>query len=240
MILYPAIDIKDGKCVRLKQGKFDDITTYYENPFEAATLWKEGGADYIHIVDLDGALEGVSKNIDVIGKIASKIDVPVQVGGGIRSVEAAKALLESGVSRFIVGTIAIKDRELLKNMVEQFGDKVVVGIDAKDGKVAIDGWENVSSKDSLELAKELQEMGVNTIVYTDISKDGMMSGPNFEVYEMLKKELSLQVIASGGVSSIDDLKKLNDIGVDGAIIGKALYNGAIDFKEAKKIVEVMG
>ena len=240
MILYPAIDIKDGKCVRLKQGKFDEITTYYENPFEADTLWKDGGADYIHIVDLDGALEGVSKNIDVIGNIASGLDVPVQVGGGIRSVKAAKALLESGVSRFIVGTIAIKDRELLKEMVDEFGDKVVVGIDAKDGKVAIDGWENVSSKDSLELAKELQDMGVQTIVYTDISKDGMMSGPNFEVYEMLKKELSLQIIASGGVSSIDDLKKLNDIGVDGAIIGKALYNGAIDFKEAKKTVEVMG
>ncbi|MZQ75085.1 MAG: 1-(5-phosphoribosyl)-5-[(5-phosphoribosylamino)methylideneamino]imidazole-4-carboxamide isomerase [Peptoclostridium sp.] len=235
MMIYPAIDIKDGRCVRLKQGKFDDITVYYENPAEAAALWKGKGAKYIHIVDLDGALEGVPKNLEVIREIANGVDIPVQIGGGIRSRQTVDLLLSAGVRRVIVGTMAVKNRELLEELVKEYGDKIVVGIDAKDGKVAVEGWEEVSSIDSIELASELSTVGVKTVIYTDISKDGMMSGPNFEVYGELKEKTSLEVIASGGISSAEDIKKLAAMGVDGAIVGKALYSGAIDFEDLKNL-----
>lgn len=235
MMIYPAIDIKDGRCVRLKQGKFDDITVYYENPAEAAALWKGKGAKYIHIVDLDGALEGVPKNLEVIREIANGVDIPVQIGGGIRSRQTVDLLLSAGVRRVIVGTMAVKNRGLLEELVREYGDKIVVGIDAKDGKVAVEGWEEVSSIDSVELARELSQVGVNTVIYTDISKDGMMSGPNFEVYGELKEKTSLEIIASGGISSIEDIKRLAAMGVDGAIVGKALYSGAIDFEDLKNL-----
>lgn len=235
MMIYPAIDIKDGRCVRLKQGKFDDITVYYENPAEAAVLWKAKGAKYIHIVDLDGALEGVPKNLEVIREIANGVDIPVQIGGGIRSRQTVDLLLSAGVRRVIVGTMAVKNRELLEELVKEYGDKIVVGIDAKDGKVAVEGWEEVSSIDSIELARELSTVGVKTVIYTDISKDGMMSGPNFEVYGELKEKTELEVIASGGISSADDIKRLAAMGVDGAIVGKALYSGAIDFEDLKNL-----
>lgn len=234
-MIYPAIDIKDGRCVRLRQGKFDDITVYYENPAEAAALWKGKGAGYIHIVDLDGALEGVPKNLEVIREIAKSVDIPVQIGGGIRSKQTVELLLSAGVRRVIIGTMAVKDRGLLDELVKEYGDKIVVGIDAKDGKVAVEGWEEVSSIDSLELAKELSLAGVKTVIYTDISKDGMMSGPNFEVYGELKQNTTLEIIASGGISSIDDIKRLAAMGVDGAIVGKALYSGAIDFEDLKNL-----
>jgi len=235
MMIYPAIDIKDGRCVRLKQGKFDDITVYYENPAEAAALWKAKGAEYIHIVDLDGALEGVPKNLEVIREIANSVDIPVQIGGGIRSGQTVDLLLSAGVRRVIVGTMAVKNRELLEELVKEYGDKIVVGIDAKDGKVAVEGWEEVSSIDSIELARELSTVGVKTVIYTDISKDGMMSGPNFEVYGELKEKTPLEVIASGGISSAEDIKRLAAMGVDGAIVGKALYSGAIDFEDLKNL-----
>jgi len=235
MMIYPAIDIKDGRCVRLKQGKFDDITVYYENPAEAAALWKAKGAKYIHIVDLDGALEGVPKNLEVIREIANSVDIPVQIGGGIRSEQTVDLLLSAGVRRVIVGTMAVKNRELLEELVKEYGDKIVVGIDAKDGKVAVEGWEEVSSIDSIELARELSTVGVKTVIYTDISKDGMMSGPNFEVYGELKEKTPLEVIASGGISSAEDIKRLAAMGVDGAIVGKALYSGAIDFEDLKNL-----
>lgn len=235
MIIFPAIDIKDKKCVRLLQGDFQKVNVYSNNPDEIAKKWQDQDAKFIHIVNLNGARGEGNVNDDCIKEILSKINVPIQVGGGIRDKERAKELLDLGVNRVIVGSIAIKNIELLKELVNEFKEKIVVSIDAKDGKVAVEGWEEVSNVDSLELCKELEEIGVKTIVYTDISKDGMMIGPNFDIYNKLSKETSLDIIASGGVTTLDDIKKLNDMNIYGAIIGKALYENKINLKDVLEI-----
>ena len=235
MIIFPAIDIKDKKCVRLLQGDFQKVNVYSNNPDEMAKKWQDQDAEFIHIVNLNGARGEGNVNDDCIKKILSKVNVPIQVGGGIRDKERAKELLNLGVNRVIVGSMAIKNIELLKELVNEFKEKIVVSIDAKDGKVAVEGWEEVSNVDSLELCKELEEIGVKTIVYTDISKDGMMIGPNFDIYDRLSKETNLDIIASGGVTTLDDIRKLNDMNIYGAIIGKALYENKINLKEVLKI-----
>lgn len=234
MIIFPAIDIKDNKCVRLSQGDFNKITVYSDDIFNMGMKWKIKGAEYLHLVDLDGAKSEEIINKKSIENIAKNIGLPVQIGGGIRSEEKIKELLNIGVERVIVGTIAVENKKLLKELVSKYKEKIVVSIDAKNGKVALRGWEVVSEVDSIDLCKELQQIGVETIVYTDISKDGMMEGPNFEIYELLSKETSLNIIASGGVSSIEDIKKLKKMNIYGAIIGKALYDNKLDFEEVLK------
>lgn len=231
MIIFPAIDIKNNKSVRLSQGDFNKINIYSHDPFNMAVKWKNQGGTFLHLVDLDGARNEEIINRKSIEKIAKNIGLPVQVGGGIRSEKRVEELLETGVERVIVGTIAIENKELLKKLVSKYKEKIVVSIDAKNGKVALRGWEVISEVNSLDLCLELEEIGVKTIVYTDISKDGMLQGPNFEIYEELSKKTSLNIIASGGVTSMDDIKKLNKMNLYGAIIGKALYNENLKLKD---------
>lgn len=231
MIIFPAIDIKDNKCVRLLQGDFDKVNVYGDDPSLMAKKWQDSGAEFIHMVSLNGARGEGNVNDESIKKILDTVHIPIQIGGGIRSKERVKELLNLGVNRVILGSVAIKNKELLKDLVKEYKEKIVVSIDAKDGKVAVEGWEEVSDVDSITLCKELEKIGVKTIVYTDISKDGMLIGPNFDVYEKLSKETSLDIIASGGVTSIDDVKKLKNMNLYGAIIGKALYENKIELRE---------
>ena len=231
MIIFPAIDIQDGQCVRLTQGKFDQRTVYYKDPVEVAKMWQEKGAQYLHVVDLDGAKDGVPKNIKVIEEIVKNLDIPVQVGGGIRTKDTIEKLLNIGVQRIILGTAAVSNPLFLSEVIKTYKEKIVISIDAKDGLVATNGWIEISSVQSFKLIEALEKIGVSTIVYTDISKDGMMQGPNFEIYQQLMEKCSVSIIASGGVSNLEDLKRLNEIGVYGAIVGKALYSGAVKFEE---------
>ena len=232
MIIFPAIDIKDKKCVRLTQGDFDKVNVYGEDPSLMAKKWAGYGAEFIHVVNLNGSRDEVGINDETLAKVAKSVDVPIQVGGGIRDEKRVKELLDLGINRVIVGTMAIENKELLKELIEKYkAEKIVVSIDAKNGKVATHGWEKVSDIDSVDLCKELEQIGVKTIVYTDISKDGMLEGPNFDIYKELSQKTSLDIIASGGVTSIDDVKRLLDMNMYGAIIGKALYDNRIDLKE---------
>ena len=238
MQLYPAIDLKDGQCVRLKQGEFKEITVYSQKPEEVAALWQSQGATFLHLVDLDGALAGRSVNDKVIKKIADTVSIPIEIGGGIRSEEAIESMLSLGVTRVIIGTKAVENPEFIRDMVKKFGpDRIVAGVDAKDGMVAVEGWEKISGISALELCNRMKEYGVRHIVYTDISRDGMLSGPNVEYTKRLTEETGMDIIASGGMSSMEDLKQLTCAGVCGAIIGKALYEKRIDLKEAIKAFE---
>ena len=238
MQLYPAIDLKDGRCVRLTQGLFDRVKVYSDSPEETARLWVSKGAAFLHLVDLDGALAGRSVNGEVIRRIVKAVDVPVQIGGGIRSRQAAEAMLELGVSRVIIGTRAVREPEFVRQLVEAFGpEKIAVGIDAKKGMVALEGWEQVSAVSAGELCGQMKAFGVRHVVYTDISRDGMLSGPNVEATKELTEETGMDIIASGGVSTMEDLKRLYDAGIQGAIIGKALYEGRLDLQEAVKLFE---
>ncbi|HSQ89509.1 1-(5-phosphoribosyl)-5-[(5-phosphoribosylamino)methylideneamino]imidazole-4-carboxamide isomerase [Romboutsia sp.] len=237
MIIYPAIDIKDNKCVRLSQGDFNKVKTYSNEPFDMALKWKNEGASFLHIVDLDGARSEEIINKKSIERIAKDIGLPIQVGGGIRSEEKIKSFIDMGVERVIIGTIAVENKELLKELVSKYKEKLIVSIDAKDGKVALRGWEVISEVDSIDLCKELEEIGIKTIVYTDISKDGMLEGPNFDIYKILSQKTSLNIIASGGISSIDDIKRLKDMNIYGAIVGKALYDNKIELKEVLECLQ---
>ncbi len=233
MRLYPAIDIKDGKAVRLKKGEFNEVTVYSKNPYEIALKFKEAGAHFIHCVDLDGALAGRSVNADAIRKIVESVDIPVELGGGIRSIENIREVLDLGVYRAILGTKAVEDPDFVKEAIDEFGpDRIVVGIDAKDGKVAIKGWESLSEYTAVELALKMKDLGVKTIIYTDISRDGMLTGPNVEQTKKLSDETGLDIIASGGMSSMKDLEDVSNAKIHGAIIGKAYYEKKIDLVEA--------
>ncbi|WP_425446401.1 1-(5-phosphoribosyl)-5-[(5-phosphoribosylamino)methylideneamino]imidazole-4-carboxamide isomerase [Dethiothermospora halolimnae] len=235
MKIFPAIDMKDGKCVRLTQGDFNKVTVYNDNPLEVAKMWEEKGAEYIHLVDLDGAKEGKSKNMKIIKRILKEVKIPIQIGGGIRDEDKANTLIDIGVSRIILGTIAINNRELLKNLVNKYDEKIVVSVDAKKELVAIEGWNKTSAINSIEFVSDLEGVGVKSIVYTDIAKDGMMKGPNIDVYKKLNNSSNINIIASGGVSTKEDVMKLKEIGIYGCIIGKALYDNKISFDEVIKI-----
>lgn len=238
MQLYPAIDMKDGKCVRLRQGEFKDITVYSHEPWKVADWWQAKGASFLHLVDLDGALAGHSVNEEAIKKIVDSVSIPIEIGGGIRSEEAIQAMLDLGVKRVIIGTKAVEHPEFLREMVRRFGeDAIVAGVDAKNGMVAVEGWEKVSTMTASSLCLKMKDMGVKHIVYTDISRDGMLSGPNVEATKDLTEETGLDIIASGGVSCMEDLKKLHEAGIKGAIIGKALYENRIDLPEAVRLYE---
>lgn len=238
MQLYPAIDMKNGQCVRLRQGAFKDITIYSDAPEKVAACWQEKGASFLHLVDLDGALAGHSVNEEAIRRIADTVSIPIEIGGGIRSVEAVERMLNLGVRRVIIGTKAVEHPEFLRDLVRTFGEEAIVaGVDAKDGMVAVEGWEKVSSLTASSLCLTMKEYGVRHIVYTDISRDGMLSGPNVEATRKLTEETGLDIIASGGVSCMEDLKCLHEAGIRGAIIGKALYENRIDLAEAVRLYE---
>lgn len=233
MRLYPAIDLKDGKCVRLMQGDYNEVTVYGNEPTEMAKKWESLGGTFLHLVDLDGAKEGKSMNDEAIRAIVEATSMQVEVGGGIRTLEAIEQKLSMGVSRVILGSVAVKNRALVKEAVEKFGaSKIVIGVDAKGGKVAVEGWLEVTELSALDFCIALKNLGVQTIIYTDIAKDGMMQGPNVEETAKLVARTGLDIVASGGVSSLEDLKAVEAVGVEGAIIGKAIYTGAIDLKEA--------
>ena len=238
MQLYPAIDMKNGQCVRLRQGAFKDITIYSDAPEKVVAHWQEKGASFLHLVDLDGALAGYSVNEEVIRRIADTVSIPIEIGGGIRSKEAVERMLGLGVRRVIIGTKAVEHPEFLRDMVRTFGEEAIVaGVDAKDGMVAVEGWEKVSSLTARDLCLTMKEYGVRHIVYTDISRDGMLSGPNVEATRKLTEETGLDIIASGGVSCMEDLKCLHEAGIRGAVIGKALYENRIDLAEAVRLYE---
>lgn len=231
MQIYPAIDIIDGKAVRLSQGSFDNVTVFNDTPADAAKDWVDAGATYIHIVDLDGARYGKSFVIDIIKDIKSKYNIKIETGGGVRTMKDIDDRIEAGASRVIIGTVAVKNPVLVKEAVEKYGNKIAVGVDAKNGMVAISGWEEVSNVTAVDLCLKMKDYGVNTIIYTDISKDGMMSGPNIESTKDLIEKTGMDIIASGGVSKIEDVENVNNINASGVIIGKALYNGALNLKE---------
>lgn len=238
MQLYPAIDMKNGQCVRLRQGAFKDITIYSDAPEKVAAHWQEKGASFLHLVDLDGALAGHSVNEEVIRRIADTVSIPIEIGGGIRFGEAVERMLGLGVRRVVIGTKAVEHPEFLRDMVRKFGEEAIVaGVDAKDGMVAVEGWEKVSSLTAQDLCLTMKEYGVRHIVYTDISRDGMLSGPNVEATRKLTEETGLDIIASGGVSCMEDLKRLHEAGIRGVIIGKALYENRIDLAEAVRLYE---
>jgi len=237
VIIYPAIDLRDGKCVRLLQGKADQETIYFENPVDAAKAWLDAGASWIHMVDLDGAFTGTSINLKHVEAVAA-LGVKIELGGGLRDEAKVKAAFDAGVSRAIIGTRACSEPEFIGTLVEQFGgEKIAVGIDAKDGKVAVRGWVDTSDVTALDLAQQVSGLGVQTIIYTDIGTDGMMTGPNLEAQETMLKTCKAGLIASGGVSRMEDLDALAELGsryahFDGVITGKAIYEGAIDLPKA--------
>jgi phosphoribosylformimino-5-aminoimidazole carboxamide ribotide isomerase len=235
MIILPAIDLKEGHCVRLEQGLMDKDTVYNDNPGEQARIWQEQGGEFLHIVDLDGAFAGRPKNKEAIKAIVDAIDIPSELGGGIRDIETIEAYLELGIDRVILGTIAKEKPSLVEEACKKFPGQIVVGIDAKDGLVAVRGWADVTEKKATEMAKEMEGFGVEAIIYTDITRDGMMQGPNIEATRVLAESINIQVIASGGLSTLDDIRRLIAIepsGVTGVITGKAIYSGAIDLREA--------
>jgi phosphoribosylformimino-5-aminoimidazole carboxamide ribotide isomerase len=232
MILFPAIDLKNNMCVRLEQGNMSSSKIYQENPLIAAKNFESMGTKYLHIVDLDKAVYKVSENIKSIKEITENTSAFIQVGGGIQSIDDVKNLIECGVNRVIIGSVAVNNFELLKEMVNLYGNKIIVSIDAKNGMVATHGWQEISTINALDLCLKLESIGVETIVYTDISKDGMLMGPNFDDYKRLLNHTNLKIIASGGISSLNDLIKLNEMNLHGAIIGKALYENRFSLKEA--------
>jgi phosphoribosylformimino-5-aminoimidazole carboxamide ribotide isomerase len=236
MELYPAIDIKKGQCVRLYQGEFDQVTTYHDNPLDVALSWQKQGAQWIHIVDLDGALEGQWTNGSIIRDIALKTSAKTQTGGGIRSLEDIALRLKAGIDRVIIGTQAVKDPLFVKKAVAHFGSEaIVVGIDAKQGFVATHGWKETSDLKAVDFALEMGQYGVKTIVFTDVAKDGTMEGPNLEETKKMIQATGLNIIASGGVSQLTDVNKVQAIGAAGVIIGKALYSKAFTLKDALAI-----
>lgn len=237
MRIYPAIDIKDGKCVRLFKGRFDDVTVYGGSPAEMAKKWEAQGGEFIHVVDLDGALKGHGVNAEKIKEICDSVSVPVQTGGGIRTMEDIEAKLACGINRVIIGTKAVSDSNFVKEAVAKYGDKIVIGIDAKDGMVAVEGWEKTSDFTAVEFAKKMFSLGVKTIVYTDIATDGTLAGPNVEAMCEMAAAVDTDIIASGGIGSLDDILSLKDTGVEGVIVGKALYTDRVDLKEAVKAVK---
>ncbi|MBR4283089.1 MAG: 1-(5-phosphoribosyl)-5-[Anaerotignum sp.] len=237
MELFPAIDLIGGCAVRLVKGDYAQKTVYSENPAEVAKSFAAAGAKYLHVVDLEGAKDGGTPNLETIKNIVEQGGLLVEVGGGIRSEEVIKKYLDAGVFRVILGTAAVQNPAFLEEMVQKYGEKIAVGVDIKDGMVAIKGWTEVSQESCFDFCEKLQKIGVKTIICTDISKDGLLSGTNLELYKELSEKFSVDIVASGGVTTLDDVKKLADMGMYGAILGKALYTGNIDLKAAVELTK---
>lgn len=238
MTIYPAIDLKDGQCVRLVQGKVENKTVYSSSPAEVARRFQKQGARWLHIVDLDGAFTGKPANLQAIEAIADAVSIPFQVGGGLRSISDIERLLQAGANRVIIGTRAVDGPDFVKELLDEFGDQqIVLGLDVRDGQVAVQGWIETVGLTAIELGLQMRDLGIRTAVYTDVSRDGLLSGPNMEATREVAIKTGLSVIASGGVSSVEHIKALSDMepdGVVGAIIGKALYDGKITLPEALK------
>ena len=237
MKIFPAIDLYEGKAVRLLKGNYNDLTVYSENPIEIAKDFENQGATELHTVDLEGARDGGTPNIEIIKSFVENTSLNVEVGGGIRSMDTVKAYLDAGVKRVILGTAAVTDEAFLKEAVSLYGEKIAVGADIKDGKVAIKGWVEKSEYGTFEFFEKLEKIGVSTVICTDISKDGAMQGTNRELYKELSEKFSVNIIASGGVSSLDDIKALSEMNLYGAIIGKAYYTGAVKINEALEVTK---
>lgn len=237
MKIFPAIDLYEGKAVRLLRGDYNNLTVYSENPLETAKEFEKLGATEIHTVDLEGARDGGTPNIEIVKSIVENTSLNVEVGGGIRSKETVKTYLDAGVKRVILGTAAVTDEEFLKESVSLYGEKIAVGVDIKDGKVAIKGWLEKSEYGVNEFFEKLEKIGVSTVICTDVSKDGAMQGTNRALYKELSKKFNVNIIASGGVSSLDDIKALNEMNLYGAIIGKAYYTGTVKIDEALEVVK---
>lgn len=243
MLIIPAIDLHRGKCVRLRRGEREQETVYSDNPAAVAQAWYEAGAKRLHVVDLDGAFAGKPVNSPVIAQVAEAVDIPVQLGGGMRDRATVEKAFELGISRVIVGTAAVEQPDLIRELVKLYGTRIIVGIDARDGLAAVRGWVKGSERRAVELAKEMESYGVAEIIYTDISRDGMLKGPNIEAMREMAAALQIPVIASGGVSSMDDLLKLQTLevlGVAGVIVGQALYSNQINLKDAITKLEQLG
>ncbi|HRZ86951.1 MAG TPA: 1-(5-phosphoribosyl)-5-[(5-phosphoribosylamino)methylideneamino]imidazole-4-carboxamide isomerase [bacterium] len=235
MIIIPAIDLKDGKCVRLFQGKFDQVKEYSADPVAVARKWEDAGAKIIHVVDLDGALTGEPKNLEAVRTIAAAVSARIELGGGLRDFETIQRALDIGVDRVVLGTKAIEDMDFLRKCVAKHREKIVVGIDAKDGVVYAKGWTEKGDKSALNLARNVEFIGVRNIICTDIARDGALTRPNFDFFKQLKKTVKINVIASGGVSSLKDIVDLLPLGLAGVIVGKALYEDRIDLGEAIRL-----
>ena len=243
MIVIPAIDIRDGKVVRLTQGKFDEMKIYANDPVETAKRWKTAGATFLHVVDLDGAHSGEIKNLDTIAAIMKSVDIPVQVGGGIRTTAAIESVLSIGAARVVLGTKAVEDPGFIKEAIEQWKAQIAVSIDCTHGIVAEKGWTTLSGKKGLDVAKELESLGLRTVIYTDIARDGMLGGPNINSIRALLSAVTIPVIASGGISSIDDIMRLRDLTPRepaGVIVGKALYENKIYLRDAIELCAKKG
>lgn len=240
MIIFPAIDIRGGKCVRLTEGRFDQETIFADHPMEMALRWEKEGAEYLHLVDLDGALAGKPVNLKVIGEIAKTVKIPVQLGGGIRTLDIIEQVLKVGVQRVILGSIAVRQPELVKEACRQYGDRIVVGVDARDGIAAVEGWGVAGGIRADELGQKMAEVGVARIIYTDISRDGTLSGVNVAATAALAKASNIPVIASGGVRDLADIKAIKEAvseGIEGVIVGKAIYTGSLCLADALQLLQ---
>ena len=237
MKIFPAIDLYGGKAVRLYKGEYDRMTVYSDNPLEVARGFEQAGAGYIHMVDLEGAKDGATPNLETVCKIAKETSLFTEIGGGIRNIETVDLYLKNGIDRVILGTAAVENEEFLKVAVAEYGEKIAVGADIKNGFVAVKGWTESSAYNCFDFCRKMEDIGVKTVICTDISKDGAMQGTNRELYKELSEKFSLDIIASGGVSTLDDIKALKSLGLYGAVIGKAYYIGAIDLKEALEAAE---
>lgn len=237
MLIFPAIDLYDGKAVRLYKGDYNQMTVYSENPVEVARDFEKAGAEWVHLVDLEGAKNGTTPNLRVVEAIAKSTSLRAEIGGGIRSMETVKKYFDAGVSRVILGTAALTDEAFLREAVAAYGERIAVGADIKDGKIAIKGWLETSNVDVFDFCQKMSEIGVRTIICTDISKDGAMQGTNHALYRELSERFQMQIVASGGVSSLEDVQKLAALGLYGAIVGKAYYTGAIALPEAIEVAK---
>ena len=237
MNILPAIDLLGGKAVRLVKGDYDKVTVYSDAPLKVAKYFEEKGAKYLHIVDLDGARDGTTANFDTIKTIVENTSLSVEVGGGIRDIERVRRYVDLGVDRIILGTAALEDEAFLKDALALYGDKIVVGVDIKDGMVAVKGWREISNVSCMDFCAKLEKLGVRTVICTDISKDGMMAGTNVALYRELSARFDMQIVASGGVSSLEDVRKLAALDLYGAIVGKAYYTGAISLPEAIEVAK---
>lgn len=235
MYILPAIDLKNGEAVRLVEGDYNNKTIYFRDPIEALDFFIESGSGYLHIVDLDGASDGETINFKTIEKIIKKCGLFVEVGGGIRNEDTIKKYLDIGVERTILGTVAVENIDFTENMISKYKEHIAVSIDSRDRKIAVKGWKEINNQDSVEFCQKLDSMGIDTIIYTDISKDGKLSGTNLEIYKELREKVSCSIVASGGVTFEEEIIKLRDMNINGAIVGKAIYEKKIDLK---KIIEI--
>ncbi|MBQ8808070.1 MAG: 1-(5-phosphoribosyl)-5-[Clostridia bacterium] len=235
MLIFPAIDLYDKKAVRLYKGDYNQMTVYSENPLEVAKGFKAAGAEYIHMVDLEGAKDATTPNFDVVAAVAGESGLKVEIGGGIRNEETVKKYIDAGVMRVILGTAALNDRAFLERVCGKYGDKIAVGADLKDGQVAVKGWLETSDVSGMDFLSQMQELGVKTVICTDISRDGAMRGTNRELYKTLSQKFTMDIVASGGVSTLDDIKALKNMNLYGAIVGKAIYTGDILLSEAIEV-----